>query len=116
MSHAASGPVPTSLASLLLLSRLLGRMEASPQAPAPAQYQLLTRRIAALLEELSGEPALPGVLDSFPATAEIYENLHYAHAGLLRSALEPSLQAEHLAQRWLQDAARRTSGKAAPQA
>ncbi|MCH8855539.1 MAG: hypothetical protein IIA03_04705, partial [Proteobacteria bacterium] len=39
-------------------------------------------------------PALATVLDHFPAAAELYENLQYAHAGLCRAPLEASLQSE----------------------
>ena len=44
--------------------------------------------------EHQGHATLPGLLDHFPAAAEVYENLQYAHAGLCRAPLEMSLQSE----------------------
>jgi hypothetical protein len=37
---------------------------------------------------------LQAVLNTFPAAAELYENLNYQHAGLCRSPLDRSLAAE----------------------
>ena len=37
---------------------------------------------------------LAGLLDHFPAAAEVYENLQYGHAGLVRAPLEMSLSSE----------------------
>jgi hypothetical protein len=36
------------------------------------------------------------VLRAFPAAAELYENVQYAHAGLCRQPLEAALNAELL--------------------
>jgi len=47
------------------------------------------------------------VLDSFPAVAELYENLHYEHAGLCRSVLETSLAAELAARAAIESARHR---------
>jgi hypothetical protein len=46
------------------------------------------------------------LLDHFPAAAEVYENLQYAHAGLCRVPLEVSLTSE-LATRSLLDRVRK---------
>jgi hypothetical protein len=47
------------------------------------------------------------VLGAHPAAAELYENLHYAQAGLSRSTLERSVATEMLAAQVLAKAARR---------
>jgi hypothetical protein len=41
--------------------------------------------------------ALAALLDTHPAAAELYENVNYQHAGLCRSALDASLDAERQA-------------------
>jgi hypothetical protein len=46
------------------------------------------------------------VLDAYPAAAQLYENQNYQHAGLCRSPLEASLDAE-LRARQVIDRARR---------
>ena len=38
--------------------------------------------------------ALARLLDHYPAAAEVYENLQYAHAGLCRSGLDAAMAAE----------------------
>jgi hypothetical protein len=99
-------PLPAELRTLVTLAQLLQRLEASAVAVAPEQYRSVARRLA---EELSRAPAgeaLDAVLATFAAAAELYENLNYQHAGLCRSPLEPSLNAELAARQALQRAAR----------
>jgi hypothetical protein len=52
------------------------------------------------------------MLDVHPGVAELYENLHYAHAGLCRHPLDSSLSAEQSAQRLIA----RVRASPAPQA
>jgi hypothetical protein len=82
------------LATLVALARLLERIEHSPQARDAGAYRMLVQRIQAVLaEDLPGE-GRRAVLDAFPATAEIHENLHYAQAGLSRAPLDLSVATE----------------------
>jgi hypothetical protein len=37
---------------------------------------------------------LRAVLNTFPVAAELYENINYQHAGLVRAPLEASLNSE----------------------
>jgi hypothetical protein len=93
--------------NLVVLARVLDRLERS-EAPVDAdQYRSLVARITAELESTPRDAGLDAVLETFPAVADLYENLNYAHAGLCRSALEPALGAE-LAARAAIEAARRT--------
>lgn len=94
MSSAQPIQIPESLRVVITLAQLLERFERSGQPVSADQYRAVVRHLS---EELSGrelEPALDAVLKAFPATAELYENLRYEHAGLCRSPLEASLNAE----------------------
>lgn len=91
--------------NLVVLARVLERLERSSQPVDPEQFRSVVARLAAELEATPHDAGLDAVLDTFPCVAELYENLHYAHAGLCRSALEPALDAE-LAARSLIDSAR----------
>lgn len=86
--------VPSELLSLARLAHLLQSLEGLGRAADPHQYQLLVQKLTAELSEQQGHEALPGLLDHFPAAAEVYENLQYAHAGLCRAPLEMSLGSE----------------------
>lgn len=86
--------VPSELLSLARLAHLLQSLEGLGRAADPHQYQLLVQKLTAELGEQQGHEALPGLLDHFPAAAEVYENLQYAHAGLCRAPLELSLGSE----------------------
>jgi hypothetical protein len=87
-------PAPTRLSDLAALAALLERIERQPGATSPAQYREVARRIEALLAAAEPGPALDALLAIAPATALLYENLHYGHAGLCRSPLEAALGAE----------------------
>jgi hypothetical protein len=96
--------VPAELLSLVRLSQLLQGLEG--QAVDPHQYRLLVQKLTAELREHQAHEALPALLDHFPAAGEVYENLQYGHAGLVRSPLELSLTSE-LAARSLLERVRR---------
>ena len=67
-----------------------------------AQYRSVVEHLSKELAEVEPGEDLSLLLDSFPATAQLYENLHYAHAGLCRSPLDASLEAEIRARELLQ--------------
>lgn len=97
---------PTVNKNLVLLAQVLDRLERSAQPVDAEQFRAVAARLAAELEAAPRDAALEAVLETFPAVAEMYENLNYRHAGLCRSALDPSLAAE-LAARAAIDVARR---------
>jgi hypothetical protein len=80
--------------NLVVLARVLERLERSPVRVDPEQYRAVVSHLSAELEVAPRDAGLEAVLENFPATAELYENLHYQHAGLCRSPLEPALSAE----------------------
>lgn len=98
--------VPIELRPFMRLALLLQALDGQGGAADPHQYRLLVQKVAAQLQAQQGHEALPGLLDHLPASAEIYENLQYGHAGLVRAPLEASLTSE-LATRQLLERVRR---------
>lgn len=92
MSSVIKLALPTELLSLVRLAHLLQAIE--HRSVDPHQYRLLVEKLSAELRQHQGHEALGPLLDHFPAAAEVYENLQYAHAGLCRAPLEASLQSE----------------------
>ncbi len=85
------------LARLQLLgamAALLERLEREPRQASAAQYRAVAAQVSRLLAEAEPGEALDALLALAPATAELYENLQYQHAGLCRSPLEAGLNAE----------------------
>jgi hypothetical protein len=111
MAAPGTEPLHTRLETLIALARLLERVEATPAAIGAGQYRALVRRIQEALGAPLPGPALQAILKAHPATAVIYENLHYETSGLSRSSLERSVATEMLATQLLHriagDAARR---------
>ncbi|HEX2541326.1 MAG TPA: hypothetical protein VHM00_09625 [Caldimonas sp.] len=100
------------LETLIALARLLERVEASPVAVSADQYRALVRQLKVVLASKVPEPALKAVLAAHPATAELYENMHYEVSGLSRSPLDRSVATELLAADLIHRAARRRTGDA----
>jgi hypothetical protein len=80
--------------NLVVLARVLDRLERSAEPVDADQYRSVVTRLSAELLSTHRDAGLEAVLETFPAVAELYENLQYEHAGLCRSALEPALRAE----------------------
>jgi hypothetical protein len=92
--------------NLVVLARMLDRLERSEDPVDPEQFRTVASRVTAELQATPHDAGLDAVLETFPTVAELYENLNYEHAGLCRSALEPALAAE-LAARAAIEAAKR---------
>lgn len=110
---AKSGPQPQFLGmnttlskNLVMLARMLERLDRSAEAVDPQQYRGVVEHLAEVLRSAPHDAALEAVLEASPSTAQLYENLQYEHAGLCRSPLEASLNAE-LAARSVIEMARR---------
>lgn len=86
--------LPARLQTLAVTAALLERLERKRRTASPAQYQTVARQLRDMLAATEPDPFLDALLDNFPATAEIYENLRYAHTGLCRSPFDTSLKAE----------------------
>ena len=85
-----SHPLTTDAA---ILAQLLERLERGGR-PDAGQYRFVSQRLAQALERMADPDALDAVLQASPAAAELYENLHYQHAGLCRARLDTSLATE----------------------
>ena len=107
MSAPLTHTLRTRIETLIALARLLERVEASPVAVGADQYRALVGQLASSLSAPLPEPALQAILGAYPATAELYENLHYEASGLSRSPLDRSVATEMLAAEWIHRAARR---------
>lgn len=97
----------TRLETLIALARLLERVETSPVAVGADQYRALVGQLKEALAVQLPEQAVQAILAAHPATAELYENLHYEASGLSRSSLDRSVATEMLASKWIHRAARR---------
>lgn len=86
--------LPPHLTAVFTLARLLQRLELSTTPVDAGQYRSVAERLAQALEAVPADEALSAVLQSHPAAAELYENLHYRHAGLCRAPLELAVEAE----------------------
>lgn len=80
--------------NLVTLARMLERLDRSGVAVDPQQYRGVVEHLSELLRTLPHDAGLDAVLQASPATAELYENLNYQHAGLCRSPLDSALAAE----------------------
>lgn len=92
--------------NLVTLARVLERLDRSSEPVDPQQYRGVVEHLSEVLRNAPHDAGLEAVLEASPATAELYENLQYRHAGLCRSPLETALNAE-LAARAAIDAARK---------
>lgn len=97
---------PTLSKNLVALARMLERLERSADPVDADQFRTVVERLKAELEATPRDATLEAVLATFPCTAEVYENMNYAHAGLCRSPLELATEGEVQARRAI-DAARR---------
>ena len=97
--------LPPGLQTLAALATLLDRLERQPRRVGADQYREVAAGVTRLLAEAEPGPALDAVLQASPAAAELYENLQYVHAGLVRSPLESALAAEGAARAALRKAA-----------
>ena len=86
--------LPARLQTLAAMALLLERLENQPRSASAEQYRGVVAQINTLLAAAEPGEALDALLRAAPATAELYENLIYAHAGLCRSPLEAALNAE----------------------
>ena len=94
MKIATPRSAPASLTVILTLAQLLEYLERSSAPVAADQYRAVVRHLATALAGLRLDAWLQAVLDAHPATAELYENLNYDHAGLCRAPLDAATTAE----------------------
>jgi len=100
----------SNIENLVALAGLLERVEHSVSPLGAEQYRTLVQRVGIALAADMPSEALQAVLGAHPAAAELYENLHYDHAGLVRAPLEKAVAAEAQARELLARLTRRSKG------
>ena len=80
--------------NLVLLARVLERLEHSAEKVDAEQYRSVVNHLSSELALATQDSGLQAVLQACPAAAELYENLNYQHAGLCRAALDVAMAAE----------------------
>lgn len=93
--------------NLVTLVQVLRKMERSSVPLDPDQYRAVIGHVTAALREHPRDAALEVLLADTPELAQLYENLHYEHAGLCRSPLEAAVRAEQAARAAIAAAARK---------
>ncbi len=94
------------LLNLAVLAELLERLDANTRGVDAAQYRTVSQRLAQELTATEANGAVHALLQTHPAAAAVYENLHYAQAGLCRSPLAAGLAAEEAAREAIANAMR----------
>jgi len=94
MSASRLDSFKTRLETVIALARLLERVERTPSGASADQYRALVLQLQSALGEGLPTDALNAVLSAYPAAGEVYENMHYAQAGLSRSSLDSSVASE----------------------
>ena len=89
------------------LAHLLERLDRSAVPVGADQYRSVVMHLVHEFADVESGPALGRLLDHYPAAAELYENVNYAHAGLCRTSLDVSLAAEMRAREAISRAMRR---------
>jgi hypothetical protein len=105
--------IRTKLETLVPLAHLLECVEAGKASASADGYRRLVQRLQVALSEDIPPEVLQALLSAYPATGQIFENLHYGHSGLSRAPLERSVSSGLLAKQVLSRAARRVVPKTA---
>jgi hypothetical protein len=103
----SSSWIRTRLETVVALAHLLECVEAGAARASAEGYRLLVLRLQAALSEDIPAEALQAILSAYPATGELFENLHYEDSGLSRAPLERSVSSERLAKQALARMVRR---------
>ena len=80
--------------NLVLLSRVLERLDNSSELVDAEQYRSVASHLASELSAATNDAGLQAVLRACPSAAELYENLNYQHAGLCRTSLDSAMRTE----------------------
>ena len=94
------------LRNVVALADLLECVETGTAHASASGYRLLVQRLQVALETELPADTLMAILDRYPATSEVYENMHYEHNGLFRVPPERSVSSELMATHILREVAR----------
>jgi hypothetical protein len=90
----AAAVLKNRIENLIAMAQLLERVDANPTLVGARQYVNLVRTVQTLLDEEWPDDALRAVLRACPASATLYENLHYDRSGLSQSPLDSAVASE----------------------
>lgn len=91
----AAAALKNRIENLIAMAQLLERVDANPTIVGAQQYLNLVNTVKALLgEDDLPDDALRAVLRACPATAMLYENMHYDRSGLSQSPLDSAVSSE----------------------
>lgn len=91
---------------VVALADLLECVETGAATATASGYRLLVQRLQVALGKDLPADTLLAILERYPATSEVYENMHYEHSGLFRAPLERSVSSELITTHILRDVAR----------
>ncbi len=98
MTPSTEGAVgPGKIQTIAMLAGLLESVERGFHRADPDGYRRLADRLRTELMDVTPDDRLRELLAASPATAEIYENLHYGHAGLCLQPMDAAVRAEQAA-------------------
>src|ERR1700748_1005302 len=91
----AAAALKNRIENLIAMAQLLERVDANPTIVGAQQYLNLVNTVKTLLgEDDLPEDALRAVLRGCPASAMLYENMHYDRSGLSQSPLDAAAGSE----------------------
>jgi hypothetical protein len=91
----ATAALQNRIENLIAMVQLLERVDARPTLVGAQQYQNLVQTVKKLLDdEEVPEDARRAVLRASPASATLYENMHYDRSGLSQSPLDAAVASE----------------------
>ena len=91
----AAAALKNRIENLIAMAQLLERVDANPTLVGAQQYLNLVNTVKALLaEDDLPEDALRAVMRACPASATLYENMHYDRSGLSQSPLDAAVASE----------------------
>src|ERR1700709_2416774 len=90
----AAAALKNRIENLIAMAQLLERVDANPTIVGAQQYLNLVNTVKTLLEDDVPEDALRAILRACPASATLYENMHYDRSGLSQSPLDSAVASE----------------------
>ena len=91
----AAAALKNRIENLIAMAQLLERVDANPTIVGAEQYRHLVHTVQSLLgEDDMPDDALRAVMRACPASAVLYENMHYDRSGLSQSPLDAAVGSE----------------------
>jgi len=90
----AAAALKNRIENLIAMAQLLERVDANPTLVGAQQYRHLVDTVKTLLDDDLPDDALRAVLRACPASAILYENMHYDRSGLSQSPLDAAVASE----------------------